>query len=110
MISKISRTIFIERPCADCGAPSALINTAMVTLSDKLANLGSSSKRIEIQSEFTTKLVDILQAGVGNLVDADMAKESAMLQALQIKQQLGVQALAIANQNPQTILSLFQGG
>jgi flagellin len=94
---------------ANAQSALTLINTAMVTLSDKLANLGSSSKRIEIQSEFTTKLVDILTAGVGNLVDADMAKESAMLQSLQIKQQLGVQALAIANQNPQTILSLFQG-
>ena len=55
------------------------------------------------------KLIDVLKQGVGNLVDADLAAESASLQALQIKQQLGVQALSIANQNPQSILSLFRG-
>jgi flagellin len=55
------------------------------------------------------KLQDSLDAGVGNLVDADLAKESAKLQSLQTKQQLGVQALSIANQTPQTILSLFKG-
>jgi flagellin len=64
---------------------------------------------LEIQSDFTVKLIDILRAGVGNLVDADMAEESAMLQSLQIKQQLGVQALSIANSNPQVILALFNG-
>jgi flagellin len=74
-----------------------------------LAALGSVSKRLEIQSDFTVKLIDILRAGVGNLVDADMAEESAKLQSLQIKQQLGVQALSIANSNPQVILSLFNG-
>ena len=56
---------------------------------------------------FTTKLTDIFRAGVGNLVDADLAEESAMLQALQIQQQLGVQALSIANSGPQSILALF---
>jgi flagellin len=54
------------------------------------------------------KLSDALEVGIGNLVDADLAKESARLQSLQVKQQLGVQALSIANQNPQTILSFFQ--
>ncbi len=72
-----------------------------------LAPTGSVSKRIEIQGEFMTKLVDILKAGVGNLVDADMAAESAKLQSLQIQQQLGVQSLAIANSGPQAILGLF---
>jgi flagellin len=57
---------------------------------------------------FTGKLQDSLDAGVGNLVDADLAKESAKLQSLQTKQQLGVQALSIANQTPQSILSLFK--
>ena len=92
------------------GAAAALtsINTAIALVSEKLAALGSSAKRIEIQSEFSTKLVDILKEGVGNLVDADLANESARLQALQIKQQLGVQALAIANASPQNILALFQ--
>jgi len=72
-----------------------------------LAALGSVARRIEVQSEFTTKLTDIQRAGVGNLVDADLAEESAKLQALQIKQQLGVQALSIANSSPHAILSLF---
>ena len=91
------------------GASSALtqIDTAIRLVSDKLAALGSVSKRIEIQSGFTTKLQDILKVGVGSLVDADLAEESAKLQALQIKQQLGVQSLAIANSGPQTVLALF---
>ncbi len=83
------------------------INTAIATVTSRLASLGSSAKRIEVQAEFTTKLVDIVKAGIGNLVDADLAEESAQLQALQIKQQLGVQALAIANSGPQAILGLF---
>ncbi len=91
------------------GAATALtaVDSAITSVSDKLAALGSVAKRIEVQSEFSTKLTDILKAGVGTLVDADMAEESAKLQALQIKQQLGVQALSIANSNPQAILSLF---
>ena len=92
------------------GAALALgaINTAISLISEKLAALGSAAKRIEVQADFTVKLVDILKEGVGNLVDANMAEESASLQALQIKQQLGVQALSIANANPQSILQLFQ--
>ena len=77
-------------------------------MSNALASLGSASKRVDIQTEFTAKLQDILKMGVGNLVDADLAEESANLQASQIKQQLGVQALAIANAGPQSILALFQ--
>lgn len=84
------------------------INTAIQLSSDKLAAMGSAAKRIELQSEFTIKLIDILKEGIGNLVDADLAEESAKLQALQIKQQLGVQALGIANQRPQQLLALFQ--
>lgn len=83
------------------------IETAIARVTERLANLGSSAKRIEIQNEFSAQLVDILRQGVGNLVDADLAEESATLQALQIKQQLGVQALAIANAGPQSILGLF---
>ena len=92
------------------GASAALtsINSAINSVADKLASLGSSAKRIEVQSEFTQQLIDILKEGLGNLVDADLAEESAQLQALQIKQQLGVQALAIANSGPQSILALFQ--
>ena len=57
-----------------------------------------------------TKLQDVLETGIGNLVDADIAKESARLQALQVQQQLGAQALSIANSQPQVILQLFRGG
>ncbi len=84
------------------------ISQAIIDVSNALASLGSSAKRIDIQADFTGKLQDILKQGVGNLVDADLAQESASLQALQIKQQLGVQALAIANAGPQSILALFQ--
>ncbi len=93
------------------GASSALssIETAITRVADGLANLGSAAKRIDVQTEFTTSLVNILTEGLGNLVDADLAEESAKLQSLQIQQQLGVQSLAIANAGPQTILSLFGG-
>ena len=84
------------------------VDSAIVTVSSALASLGSGAKRVDIQAEFTTKLMDIVKQGVGNLVDADLADESANLQALQIKQQLGVQALAIANAGPTSVLALFQ--
>ena len=85
-----------------------VINAAIISVSNALAIMGASSKRVDIQNEFVQKLTDVLKLGVGNLVDADLAEESATLQALQIKQQLSVQALAIANQNPQSILALFR--
>ena len=78
-----------------------LVNGAM-------SKLGAASRKIEGQQVFIGKLVDVIEGGVSNLVDADLAKESAKLQALQVKQQLGVQALSIANQAPQTIISLFR--
>ena len=84
------------------------INSAISIVADKLAALGSAAKRIDVQTEFTGKLTDILKQGIGNLVDADLADESANLQSLQIRQQLGTQALSIANQAPQTLLSLFR--
>ena len=62
-----------------------------------------------LHKSFVAKLSDELNTGIGNLVDADLAKESAKLQALQTKQQLGIQALSIANSAPQSILSLFRG-
>ena len=85
------------------------IKASLENVNQALANLGSDVKKLEAHSGFVTKLRDSLTEGVGNLVDADMARESARLQALQVKQQLGVQALSIANSQPQTILSLFQG-
>jgi flagellin len=91
---------------------SALISTIQASLTNvnsALAKLSAGAAKFSIQSTFTQKLSDTLTAGIGNLVDANMAAESARLQSLQVKQQLGVQALSIANQAPQAILSLFHG-
>ena len=85
------------------------IQTSLDNVNQALANLGSDQKKMEAHRTFVGKLMDSLNEGVGNLVDADLAKESARLQALQVKQQLGVQALSIANSEPQIILSLFNG-
>jgi flagellin len=90
---------------------SALIGTLQTSLANvnaALAKLSSGAAKFSIQSTFTQKLSDTLTSGLGNLVDANMAQESAKLQALQVRQQLGVQALSFANQAPQTILSLFR--
>ncbi|MBX9708655.1 MAG: flagellin [Caulobacteraceae bacterium] len=85
-----------------------LVNTSIDRVSGALARLGTKAKALETHRTFVGKLTDALQSGVGNLVDADLAKESAKLQSLQTKQQLGVQALGIANQSPQILLSLFR--
>ena len=84
------------------------LNTSISNVNQALGNLGAQAKQIEGHNKFVGKLTDVLQAGIGNLVDADVAKESARLQALQVQQQLGTQALSIANQAPQIILSLFK--
>jgi len=84
------------------------IDTAITKVSASLAELGTGSKALSIHSNFTSKLQDTLEAGVGNLVDADLAKESAKLQALQTKQQLGIQALSIANSSAGSLLGLFR--
>jgi flagellin len=86
------------------------VNTTIQNVNAALAKLASGEKKFIIQNDFVSKLVDTLNSGIGNLVDADMAVESARLQSLQVKQQLGVQALSIANAQPQIILSLFRGG
>ena len=84
------------------------IDTAITTLNSQLATMGSQAKALDVQGEFMQKLSDVVEQGISNLVDADLAKESARLQSLQIKQQLGAQALSIANQAPQLILSFFR--
>jgi flagellin len=84
------------------------VNTAIVNVSTALSKLGTGSKALQNHLDFVGKLQDSIDAGVGNLVDADLAKESARLQSLQTKQQLGVQALSIANQSPQVLLGLFR--
>ena len=83
------------------------IQTSLTNVNAALAKLSAGSAKFSIQATFAQKLSDTLTQGIGNLVDANMAQESAQLQSLQVKQQLGVQALSIANQAPETILSLF---
>jgi flagellin len=73
-----------------------------------LNTYGAASNYVDMQQSYNSDKIDSLNSGLGSLVDADLAKESAQLQALQIRQQLGTQALSIANQAPQTLLSLFK--
>jgi flagellin len=84
------------------------VNSAIISVSSALSKLGTGSRSLASHLTFVGKLQDTLDAGVGNLVDADLAKESAKLQALQTKQQLGIQALNIANQSSSTLMSLFR--
>ncbi|MHA6327110.1 flagellin N-terminal helical domain-containing protein [Roseivivax sp. CAU 1753] len=95
---------------SDSGVASALssIEGLIQTSIDSAAAFGSVQGRIETQANFIQSLSDSLKSGIGTLVDADMEEASARLQALQVQQQLGVQALSIANQAPQTLLSLFR--
>ncbi len=94
----------------ELGSAAALSNieTMISTAIDSSASFGSAQGRVETQSDFIGKLTDSLKSGIGSLVDADMEEASARLQALQVQQQLGVQSLSIANQAPQSILSLFR--
>ncbi|MCJ9704385.1 MULTISPECIES: flagellin [unclassified Bradyrhizobium] len=87
----------------------AQVTGAINTVSQSAANLGAIKNRISNNTEFVKSLMDSVDRGIGQLVDADMNAESTRLQALQTQQQLGVQALSIANQNSQSILSLFRG-
>ena len=89
-------------------AQLSVVNSSITAVNAAIAKMGTASKAYDLHSSFVAKLMDTMQAGIGNLVDADVAKESATLQALQTKQQLGVQALSIANQSPQILLSLFR--
>ena len=86
----------------------AALEAHIQTAVDGAAALGASAKRIELQADFVGKLTDAMKSGIGAMVDADMEEASARLQALQVQQQLGVQSLSIANQSPQTLLSLFR--
>lgn len=93
------------------GADAALeaVESMLQVSIEAAANFGSAQGRIETQNDFIASLTDALKSGIGSLVDADMEEASARLQAVQVQQQLGVQALSIANQAPQQLLSLFQG-
>jgi len=86
----------------------ATVNTSIAAVSTALSKFGTGSKSVGAHLNFIGKLQDTIDAGVGNLVDADLAKESARLQSLQTKQQLGIQALSIANSSSSTLLGLFR--
>jgi flagellin len=103
----ISATQSITTQTAAATAVTALV-ASLNAVNSSLTKLGSGATSLENNRTFADKLSDVIETGIGNLVDADLAKESANLQALQVKQQLGIQALSIANQAPQSILSLFQ--
>ncbi|HEU0162637.1 MAG TPA: flagellin [Rhizomicrobium sp.] len=105
-IVTITKTASISTQ-AKASALIATVQASLTNVNSALAKLSSGAAKFSIQATFTQKLADTLTSGIGNLVDANMAQESARLQSLQVKQQLGVQALSIANQAPQTILSLF---
>ncbi len=84
------------------------VDTMLKNMTDAAATLGAVNSRIELQNNFVKSLGDVIDKGVGRLVDADMNEESTKLKALQTQQQLGIQALSIANGNAQNILSLFR--
>ena len=85
-----------------------LVNDSITNLGTQLATWGAGAKRLEVHKTFIGKLQDALSNGIGAIADADLAKESAKLQALQTKSQLGIQALSIANSSSQAALSLFR--
>ncbi len=84
------------------------VDAAHQSMTTAAADLGAASKRIDLQQDFVGNLMDAIDRGIGQLVDADMNEESTKLQALQVQQQLGIQALSIANSTSQNILSLFR--
>jgi flagellin len=93
---------------ADIDTMISGVDAALQSMTDAAATLGSSKSRIDMQTDFVGNLMDAIDRGIGQLVDADMSQESTRLQALQVQQQLGIQALSIANSNAQSILSLFR--
>ncbi|SCM74873.1 Flagellin C [uncultured Pleomorphomonas sp.] len=94
---------------ATLSAYISIVDAALGSLTDAASNLGAVKNRIDTQKDFVQSLTDAIDRGIGQLVDADMNAESTRLQALQTQQQLGIQALSIANSNSQNILSLFRG-
>lgn len=103
-LSDLNTLDVVSSPATALTAIEGMLQTSI----DAAASFGSVQKRIDIQSEFVGQLTDSLKTGIGVLVDADMEEASARLQALQVQQQLATQALSIANQQPQGLLSLFR--
>lgn len=93
---------------AEMGEALAFVEKALQLITSAAAELGSISMRIDLQEEFATNLANAMTSGIGRLIDADMTEESTRLKALQTQQQLGIQALSIANSNSENILSLYR--
>jgi flagellin len=93
---------------ATAAAAISVVNTSLQNVDNALATLGTASNALDTHLNFVSTLQDSLTTGIGNLVNADLAKESATLQALQTKQQLGIQALSIANSSSSALLGLFR--
>jgi flagellin len=104
-ISALSDT---DDDLADLEQMISWVDDGISSMTTAASNLGAVKQRTNMQKEFIGSLMDAIDRGIGTLVDADMNEESTRLQALQVQQQLGVQALSIANQNSQSILSLFR--
>ena len=119
MTAQQARAMLGSGPAADLplgrassgGAATVLkdFDTVQTSVSDALAKFGGAANYIKAQITYNSAKLDAMEGGLGALVDTDLAKESARLQALQIRQQLGTQSLGIANQAPQALLSLFKG-
>jgi flagellin len=93
---------------SDIDGMISAVESMLSSMTDSAATLGAANARIEMQDEFVADLMDVIDKGVGRLVDADMNEESTKLKALQTQQQLGIQALSIANSNSENILQLFR--
>lgn len=105
----VAGVVDTDADLADLEEMISWVDDGILSMSDAASNLGALKQRTTMQKEFVASLMDAISRGVGTLVDADMNDESTRLQALQVQQQLGIQALSIANQNTQAILSLFRG-
>ena len=104
----ISALTDTDADLADLEQMISWVDDSIGSMTTAASNLGAVKQRTNMQKEFVGSLMDAINRGIGTLVDADMNDESTRLQALQVQQQLGVQALSIANQNNQSILSLFR--
>lgn len=95
-------------PATEFGAANTALTTLETAVNNAMASVAAEGRALTLQKSFTDDLVDAAKKGLGALVDADVAAESANLQSLQVRQQLNIQALSIANQQPNTLLSLFR--
>ncbi|MGV3550690.1 flagellin N-terminal helical domain-containing protein [Rhizobium sp.] len=93
---------------SDIDGMISAVESMLASMTDSAATLGAANSRIDMQNEFVSDLMDVIDKGVGRLVDADMNEESTKLKALQTQQQLGIQALSIANSNADNVLQLFR--